>query len=417
MRVVVCYFDDWLIGFLGDTTQTDKRWSEGKRWCDFSCVRRVDSAVSPLLGCKFTVIDRHGANMLATIVAAACSEAPYGYQELRGVHADNIILREELLRVRSENVVLRQQVRHEMHHGRRLEQKQLRASTPLHEFLKANESAAIDAEWAKLVKTESQAFKEAADPLHRGTRPTPLAAMWWRLTRLLFAAKLLPADAAGGKHRGHRQTIARDYIDRFMGSSTVQQPMAALAEATSGGTRCAEVGDGHFLKQFLSRHCTSRYSIDFKDPEADVLMDLTAPNYNLRGVTRGHYHALVVNEVFEHIYQPVKALQTLAELLAPGGLLIMTSPFLINFHANPDDFHRYTASSVRAMLTQVGLRVETLRSLGNWLAVVGYGTGFGADELRHELLEVPDWLEGTTHPHTLSVVSVSRKPLHGVQGS
>ena len=118
----------------------------------------------------------------------------------------------------------------------------------------------------------------------------------------------------------------------------------------------------------------------------------------------------MINEVLEHIYQPVKALQTLAELLAPGGLLIMTTPFLMNFHGNPDDFHRYTASSVRAMLTQVGLRVETLRSLGSWLAVVGYGAGFSSDELSQELLDAPDWLEPVARPYTLSVVSISRKP-------
>ena len=329
-------------------------------------------------------------------------------QELLSVQAENAVLREELRRARAENAA----VLHQVHPGRRLGDA---PKTPgvlrsWRDFLVANESAALASEWAKLMKSKLHVFREASDPLHWGARPSPLVAMWWRLTRLLFAAKLLPADAAGGKHRNHRHTIARSYVDRFMGSSTVQQPVAALAATTPGGTRCGEVGDGHFLKQFLKSHCTSMYSIDIKDPKADVRMDLTSPDYNLPGVTRGHYHTLVINEVLEHIFQPVKALQTLAELLAPGGVLIMTTPFLMNFHGNPDDYHRYTASSVRAMLTQVGLRVETLRSLGNWLTVVGYSAGFGSDELHEELLDAPDWLEAADRPYTLTVVSISRKP-------
>ena len=357
-------------------------------------------------GPKPSLRTKGAAGILLAILAIESSAALC--PDLLSLQAENDMLREELLRARAENAAVLHQVRP----GRLLGEAQHKLAVPRswREFLVANDSTALASEWAKLVKSKSHVFTEASDPLHWGVRPSPLAAMWWRLTRLLFAAKLLPADTAGGKHRGHRNTIARSYVNRFMGSSMVQQPVAALAATTSGGTRCGEVGDGHFLKQFLKSHCTSMYSIDIKDPDADVRMDLTSPDYNLPGVTRGHYHALVINEVLEHIYQPVKALQTLAELLAPGGLLIMTTPFLMNFHGNPDDFHRYTASSVRAMLTQVGLRVETLRSLGSWLAVVGYGAGFSSDELRQELLDAPDWLEPVARPYTLSVVSISRKP-------
>ena len=57
-------------------------------------------------------------------------------------------------------------------------------------------------------------------------------------------------------------------------------------------------------------------------------------------------------QVLEHIQQPEKAIATLAQLLAPNGVLLMTTPFLVAYHANPGDQNRYTPSCVRGMLEQ-----------------------------------------------------------------
>ena len=208
-------------------------------------------------------------------------------------------------------------------------------------------------------------------------------------------------------------TIIRRYVNEFMRSPDVQRPVAALAAATAstGGLRCAEVGDGHFLATFLGKLCKHRYSIDIKDSKADVRMDLTAPDYSLPGVTRGHYHAIVINEVLEHISQPVTALTTLKELLAPGGVLITTTPFLMAYHANPDDYLRYTKSGVRSILSQAGLQVGTVRSYGNFLALLGFNAGFGADEVQPKELDAPDWSE-RDRPYDLDIASVSFKPAH-----
>jgi SAM-dependent methyltransferase len=234
---------------------------------------------------------------------------------------------------------------------------------------------------------------------------SPFAALWWRLTRVLFAAKVLPIDAAGGRHRSHRYTIVRRYVDNFMASSAVQQ-------AASGAVHCAEIGDKHFLNKFLPfpGACQHKYGIDIKDPKADVLMDLMAPNWSLPGVTKGKYNVIVINEVMEHIQQPEKALETISQLLAPGGLLLMTTPFLVAYHANPDDHNRYTPSCVRAMLERVGMTVEHLKAEGNWLAMTGFAAGFGSDEINHDQLDAPDWLEHQSRPYQVTVTAIGRKP-------
>ena len=231
------------------------------------------------------------------------------------------------------------------------------------------------------------------------------AEIWWKLTRSLFAAKMLPVDAAGGKHRHHRYTIARYYVNTFMESSIVQ-------DALNNTKNCAEIGDKHFLN-FYAREgsCANKYAIDIKDPKADVIMNLMEPDWTLPGVVRGRYDAIVMNEVLEHIQQPEVAIKTLSELLSPGGVLIMTTPFLVNFHANPDDHNRYTPSAIRLMLKHAGLQPKVVEGRGNWLAATGYAAGFGPDELKTSQLDDKDWLEGNARPFHVTVVAIGYKEM------
>ena len=194
-------------------------------------------------------------------------------------------------------------------------------------------------------------------------------------------------------------------MDNFVQSEEVSRTVAKLSYAVST-LRCAEVGDGHFLKMLAP--CTHRYVIDIKDPAADVRMDLTAPDYGLPGVTRNHYHVIVMNEVLEHVSHARKAIRTLHELLAPGGVFIMTAPFLMAYHANPEDYHRFTPTGIRAVLTQAGFHVEVLKEYGNWLAMTGFAAGFGADEVVPALLDMPDWKE-RDRPYQLDIAALSRK--------
>ena len=68
-------------------------------------------------------------------------------------------------------------------------------------------------------------------------------ALWLGLTRTLFTARILPVDPAGGKHRNHRWTIARYYIDKALRAPEVK--------ALGDGKVCAEVGDKHFLHTYF----------------------------------------------------------------------------------------------------------------------------------------------------------------------
>ncbi|MBJ6985298.1 methyltransferase domain-containing protein [Luteimonas sp. MC1750] len=60
-------------------------------------------------------------------------------------------------------------------------------------------------------------------------------------------------------------------------------------------------------------------------------------------------------EVLEHLRHPEAALPEIARVLKPGGVLLMTLPFLYPVHDAPHDYQRYTAHGLQRELQAAGL--------------------------------------------------------------
>jgi SAM-dependent methyltransferase len=69
-------------------------------------------------------------------------------------------------------------------------------------------------------------------------------------------------------------------------------------------------------------------------------------------------------EVFEHIFNLPDMLQELRRVLKPGGLMLITCPFAICEHEQPNDFARYTSFAIRHLLEQHGFEVLEQQKLG-----------------------------------------------------
>ena len=69
-------------------------------------------------------------------------------------------------------------------------------------------------------------------------------------------------------------------------------------------------------------------------------------------------------EVFEHIFNLPDMLQELHRVLKPGGLMLITCPFAICEHEQPNDFARYTSFAIRHLLEQHGFDVLEQQKLG-----------------------------------------------------
>lgn len=71
---------------------------------------------------------------------------------------------------------------------------------------------------------------------------------------------------------------------------------------------------------------------------------------------------LVSISVLEHLRDPDRALAEMLRVLKPGGVLLLFVPFMVGFHASPDDFNRYTSEGLRLKLK--GFEVDGLWSPG-----------------------------------------------------
>lgn len=79
------------------------------------------------------------------------------------------------------------------------------------------------------------------------------------------------------------------------------------------------------------------------------------------------FDAIMCVEVFEHLSEPIKAIQEFARLLKPGGHLILTAPFCSLTHFAPYHFYTgYNCYFYEAHLPANGLKILDLQENGNF---------------------------------------------------
>ena len=94
-------------------------------------------------------------------------------------------------------------------------------------------------------------------------------------------------------------------------------------------------------------------------PNVDVVADITEPAATIReraGVDG--FGLIVCHHVLEHVRTPWVAAETIAELLAPGGFLFVTVPWVQGYHEFPDDFWRMSFAGIRALFPGLAFPLE-----------------------------------------------------------
>jgi len=64
----------------------------------------------------------------------------------------------------------------------------------------------------------------------------------------------------------------------------------------------------------------------------------------------GAFDGVVCRAVLEHLRGPRRACAEMFRVLRPGGIILVTVPFLDPYHGHPDDDQRFTASELRVLL-------------------------------------------------------------------
>lgn len=154
---------------------------------------------------------------------------------------------------------------------------------------------------------------------------------------------------------------------------------AYLASLGPERLRAAEISGGAHAR----RGWASYTRLDYPD------FDLCAP---LAG--QGPFDVVICEQVLEHVTDPCAAARNLRGLCAPGGRVVVSTPFLVRVHELPEyglrDYWRFTPSGLRVLLEGAGLAVESVGSWGNRGSVAGNFDRWAAHRPWHSLRNEPD---------------------------
>ena len=78
------------------------------------------------------------------------------------------------------------------------------------------------------------------------------------------------------------------------------------------------------------------------DIEAGPGVDLVADAHNMTEVDDNSVDCVVTISTLEHVRYPQKVVAEIHRILKPGGIVYINVPFMFPFHADPDDYYRFS---------------------------------------------------------------------------
>jgi SAM-dependent methyltransferase len=126
-------------------------------------------------------------------------------------------------------------------------------------------------------------------------------------------------------------------------------------------------GRGDFVTLFEQR---SYLALDiYPYPQVDVVCDLTKMiPFHPRSID-----AIILMNVLEHVYNSHELFAAFAQILAPGGKLIVAIPFLLKLHQTPYDFVRYTHYALQKLGEDHHLALSHLEGYYDPAFIIGEG--------------------------------------------
>ncbi len=71
----------------------------------------------------------------------------------------------------------------------------------------------------------------------------------------------------------------------------------------------------------------------------------------------GSFDSSMINQVFEHVFNPMEFLREVNRILKIGGRLLLTVPFVWDEHEQPQDYARYSSFGLSWVLTMNGFQI------------------------------------------------------------
>jgi len=84
------------------------------------------------------------------------------------------------------------------------------------------------------------------------------------------------------------------------------------------------------------------------------------------------FDVVLCTEVLEHVPEPIRAVDEIARIIEPGGILLLTAPLRSGLHQEPYHFYGgYTPYWYRKFLAEAGFKEITVRPVGGLFKMYG----------------------------------------------
>jgi SAM-dependent methyltransferase len=200
----------------------------------------------------------------------------------------------------------------------------------------------------------------------------------WRRPTTFAELDTTPLSSEWGFDRG--TPIDRYYIERFL---------EGHADDIRG--RVLEVKNSDYTSRF-GRGVTHAEVLDIstENPLATLVADLSQPSM----FPEGRFDCFVLTQTMQFIYDMHSVVQSAHRLLVPGGVLLVTVPFLSRIaprYGPTTEFWRFTAASCTRLFGDVfGEGNVEVRTHGNVLAATAFLYGASLEEMPRAKLDVHD---------------------------
>jgi SAM-dependent methyltransferase len=161
--------------------------------------------------------------------------------------------------------------------------------------------------------------------------------------------RLLPVRTFMGDGKG--KSLSRLFVDKFVGTHKNLVHGDVL-----------EIGRNVYKGLLPPENITSYSCLDISAfPEVDIVADIQC----MPQVESNQFDSIICTQVLEHVPDPFAAVNELYRILRPYGSLLITAPFLNNYHMEPDDYWRFTEYGLKHLLKEF-----------SHCTVSGYGTTY-----------------------------------------
>lgn len=131
--------------------------------------------------------------------------------------------------------------------------------------------------------------------------------------------------------------------------------------------RTVDLGAGTAkYKPLIQPHTTEYITFDLSPHSSiDVVGDIEATPF-----ADNEFDTVVSTQVLEHVRRPWMVAQEIHRILKPGGILILTAPFLVQHHGHPDDYFRFTTSGITTLFEDQGFEIIESAGYGKTFSVL-----------------------------------------------